>query len=243
MRGAVNPSQVTRLLEVHDDGAARKGIKLFIGFDFQEYVSITRATPTKGPTYPTFRPDRSPIRPGEGYWIIGVDKNNDVAALEAARLYDLSQSNFADHLQSLKVFCADPAIYAHPEDRCTCIAPSAKKITGKVAYHGDLWVCRDFRGRGLREIITRIAHGMSFTMWAPDFLCALVARWTLDKGVDEMLHHEPGGSILRLVEEGISDDDWLSWLTGKELRSKFDHQDKAERLVAPTFSTSPSGST
>lgn len=243
MRSVVYPSQVSRLLEVYDDRAARKGIKLFIGFDFHEYVSITRATPTKEPTYPTFRPDRSPIRPGEGYWIIGVDTNNDVAASEAARLYDLSESNFAEHLQSLKVFCADRAIYSHPEDRCTCIAPGAKTITGKVAYHGDLWVRRDFRGQGLREIITRVAHGVSFAMWAPDFLCALVARWTLDKGVDEMLHHEPGGSILRLVEEGIADDDWLSWLTGEELRNRFDRQDRTERLLAPTFSTPPSGGT
>lgn len=241
--GEVNPSQVShisRFLEVYDEVASQKGIKFLIGFNFHEYVSITQATPTKEQTYPTFRPDRSPIQSGQGYWIAGVDNNNKVAALEAARLYDLSRSNLAQHLQSLKLFCADPTIYAHPEDGCVCLAPSAKKITGKVAYHGDLWVRGDFRGHGLRNIITRIAHGVSFAMWAPDFLCALVARWTLDRGVDEMLHHEPGGSILRLVEDGISDDDWLSWLTGEELKSKLDRRNRTELLLAPTFSPAPS---
>lgn len=236
MNSVVGPLHVSRFLQAYDDVATQKGIKLLIGFDFHQYVSITRATPTKGPTYPTFRPDRSPIKPGEGYWIVGVDNNNDIAAVEAARLYDLSHSNFAEHLQSLKAFFDDPTVYAHPQDRCICKAPTAKKITGRVAYHGDLWVRSDFRGQGLRKIITRMAHAMSFAMWAPDFLCALVARWTLEKGVDEMLHHESGGSILRLMEEDIADDDWLSWLTGEELRNKFDHRNGPQLLLAPSFS-------
>lgn len=241
MNSVVGHLHVSRFLQVYDDVATQKGIKLLIGFDFHQYVSITRATATKGPTYPTFRPDRSPIRPGEGYWIVGVDNNSDVVGVEASRLFDLSHSNLAEHLQSLKAFFDEPSVYAHPQDRCICNAPAAKTITGKVAYHGDLWVRSDFRGQGLRNIITRIAHGMSFAMWAPDFLCALVARWTLDRGVDEMLHHEPGGSILQLLEEDIVDDDWLSWLTGEELRSKFDHRDGPHLLLAPSFSPARSG--
>lgn len=231
---SVNPLQVSRFLQIYDDAAAQKGIKLSIGFDFHEYVSITRAAPTKRPTYPNFRPDRSPIKSGEGYWIIGVDKNNEVAVTDAARLYDLSHSCFAEHLQSLKAFYANPAIHAHPQDRCTCTAPSAKKMTGKVAYHGDLWVRKDFRGQGMAKIVAAIAHGASFAMWAPDFLCSLVARFSLDKGLVrqyEMLHHEPGGSVLQLVEEDIVDDDWLIWLTGEELRSQVECHDKTELLL------------
>ncbi|MCC8948194.1 hypothetical protein H8A97_24560 [Bradyrhizobium sp. Arg62] len=222
MTSVVNPLQVSRFLRAYDDLAARKGIKLSIGFDFHEYASITRALPTKGPTYPNFRPDRSPIKLGEGYWTIGVDENSEVALVAAARLYDLSHSNFAEHLQSLKAFYADPAKHAHPQDRCICTAPSAKKITGKVAYHGDFWLRRDFRGQGIPKIMAAISRGVSFAMWAPDFVCGLAGRWTLDKGVLAQYghtHHEPGGAVLQLVEENIVDEDLLVWLTGGELRS------------------------
>ncbi|UPK28167.1 hypothetical protein [Bradyrhizobium sp. 195] len=236
MKGIVNPLRVSRCLQIHEDVAARKGIRFFIGFDFHEYNLITRTTPAKERTNPNFRSDRSRVEAGEGYWIIGVDKNNDVAGLEAARLYRLSHSNFAEHLESLKAFYADPTRHAHPQDRCICTAPTAKKMTGKVAYHGDLWVRRDLRGQGIRKIITRITHGVSFAMWAPDFLCALVARSTLDKGVDDMPHHEAGGAVLQLVDEDIVEDNWLSWLTGEELRSRFDGQDSTELLVVPSFS-------
>lgn len=227
--------QVSRFLQAYDDAATQRGISLAIGFDFAKYVSITAATPTKRPTYPNFRPDRSPIKLGDGYWIIGVDKDNAIALSDAARLYDLPHSNFAEHLESLKAFYANPAIHAHPQDRCTCTAPSAKKITGKVAYHGDLWVRPDLRGQGLAKIVAGIAHGVSFAMWAPDFLCSLVGRWSLDKGLVsqyEMQHHEPGGSILQLVEEDIVDEDWLIWLTGEELRGQVESQGRNGRPLA-----------
>ncbi|WP_342734177.1 hypothetical protein [Bradyrhizobium sp. B117] len=241
MQSVAATLRASRLIQVHDDHAARKGMRFLIGFDFNEYISIARATPTKGPTNPNFRPDRSQIDAGEGYWIVGFDKNNDVAGLEAARLYRLPHSNFAECLESLKAFYADPNGQAHPQDCCTCTAPSAKKISGKVAYHGDLWVRGDLRGQGIRRIITQITHGFSFAMWEPDFLCALVARWTLDKGVDDMLHHEAGGAKLKLVEDDIVEDNWLSWTTGVELRSRLDHEDGIDVRLSPSLLPAGSG--
>lgn len=226
-------SQVSRFVQLYDDAAAQNGIKLLLGFDFHEYISITQVIPTKGPTFPNFRPDRSPIRSGEGYWIIGIDKNSEIALSDAARLYDLSHSSFSEHLQSLKAFYADPTVHAHAQDRCTCVAPSAKKMNGKVAYNGDLWVRGDLRGGGMAQIITRMAHRVSFAMWAPDFLCALVARWRVEKGsVPQYRHHEPGGAILQLVEEDIAEDNWLVWLTGEELRNQIDRDNRAGVLLA-----------
>ncbi|MGY3079425.1 hypothetical protein ACVWZZ_005833 [Bradyrhizobium sp. LM6.10] len=222
MNSVVNLLQVSRFLRVYDDAAAAKGIRMSVGFDFHEYVSITQATPTKLPTQPVFRPDRSPIKLGEGYWIIGFDKNNEVAYLEAARLFDLQHSNFGEHLQSLKVFYAEPEKHTHPQDRCICTAPSAKKITGKVAYHGDLWVRRDFRRQGLLKGVGGIGTGITLAMWNPDFLCWLAQRWTLDKGVYTAPHYESGGALLQLAKENITEDNWLMWMTKEELRRIFD---------------------
>ncbi|WP_143748517.1 hypothetical protein [Mesorhizobium carmichaelinearum] len=225
----VNPLNISRYLHAYDADAIKNGIKLSVGFDFHKYVSITLATPTKDPTYPNFRPDRSQIKTGEGFWIAGVDCNDEVVLLDAARLYDLPDSNFANHLQSLKAFYADPTIHAHPDDTCTCTAPSAKKITGRVAYLGDLWVRKDYRGQGIPRIAAGVAFGVSVALWDPDFLCGLVARWSIDKGVVaqyEMPHHEPGGANLRLVKEKIVDEDWLIWLTGDELRSRIDSHNR-----------------
>ncbi|MGY4497979.1 hypothetical protein ACVWYH_001910 [Bradyrhizobium sp. GM24.11] len=234
MKGLVNPLQVSRFLRVYDDAATQKGIKLSIGFDFNEYVSITRGLPTKKPTYPNFRPDRSPIKTGEGYWMVGVDKSNQVALVQAARLYDLSHTNFAEHLESLRAFYADPRVHAHPQDRCTCSAPTARKITGKVAYHGDFWLRSDFRKQGIPAIMAAILRGASFVMWTPDFVVGLAEPWLLDKGVLAQYghaHYENGGSILNLVEENIVDQDLLVWLTGEELRELVASHDRSDSTL------------
>ncbi|OPZ00258.1 hypothetical protein A5906_18720 [Bradyrhizobium sacchari] len=104
-------------------------------------------------------------------------------------------------------------------------------MSGKVAYHGDVWVRRDYRGAGMTSILAGIAFAVSFAMWAPDFVCALVANWAIEKGVVSRYgyaHEERGGSALRLMEEGIVDDDWLVWLTGEELRSRIVSEEKAD---------------
>ncbi|WP_439365977.1 hypothetical protein ACNJYD_08595 [Bradyrhizobium sp. DASA03005] len=233
MTGVSKLLQATRLIRVHDDVAAKHGIELSIGFDFREYVSITQATATKVATPSIFQPDRSPIKPGEGYWIVGVDKNNDVALVEAARLYDLSHSNLAEHFESLRAFYADPAMHAHPQDYCTCTAPSARKIKGKVAYHGDLWVREDLRGRGIPKITTRVGRSVTCAMWDPDFVCWIVLRCLLDKNIHRSAHHEAAGAILRLVEQQIVGDYWLVWRTGEESRSFVDRHDRSGPIFAP----------
>lgn len=227
MKRLVNPLQVSRFLQVYDQAALRKGVRLAIGFDFHEYVSITGSIPTKGRTYPVFRPDRSPIKSGEGYWFVGVDKSNEIVVVEAARLYDLSNTNLAEHLESLKFFYADPSKHAHPDDRCISRAPSARQITGRVAYHGDLWVRRDFRGRGMPAIMAGMMRGVSLAMWAPDFTCALAGQWSVDKRVYDTSRCEPDGSILRLAGEDIVDEDWLFWKTSEDLMSLVSVYDKS----------------
>lgn len=227
MNSPVNPLHVSRFLQEYDDAAARKGIMLSVGFDFHKYISITRNTPTKSPTIRSFQPDHSPIRSGDGFWMIGIDKNDDVAVLQAVRLYDLSCSSFAEHLEN--VFCVDLA----PQGGFTCVAPNAKKITGKVVYHGDGWVRRDYRGQGMPEIMGGVAFGVAFAMWAPDFVCGLLDRLLVDKGLVAKYgyaHCESGG--LRRIEQNNLDEHFLTWLTGEELRRRIDGHDRAKLFSA-----------
>ncbi len=220
MKNRVNPLRVSRFLRVYDDAAAQKGIRLSVGFDFHKYAAIVRGTPTKEFTSPLFQLDLSPVKSGDGFWMIGVDKNDDVVILQAVRLFHLSRSSLAEHL------CADPALNADAQQIWICTAPSAKKITGKVAYHGDAWVRKDYRGQGMPSIMAGVAFGVSFAMWSPDFVCGLVARSLGDKGLIARYgypHYESGG--LQVVEQNDLDDYLLVWLTGEELWGRIDSPD------------------
>ncbi|WP_322884537.1 hypothetical protein U8C35_29190 (plasmid) [Sinorhizobium medicae] len=220
MLSNVTALEVSKYIYAADELARRSGLHLTMGDDFEEYVGITSRLPGKPATTPNFRPDCSDLSLENAFWIIGRDREGRVAHVQAMRLDDLSDTNIAEHLESLRACFTDPNVKAGPGSSCISSAPTARRITGLVAYHGDIWLREDFRGRGLATLIGRIAFGLAWAKWSPDFIYALVARWNIEKGIVDRygyLHREPHGSVLRLPAHRIDDDDWLVWLTRDEL--------------------------
>ncbi|TKB89976.1 MAG: hypothetical protein E5W81_07315 [Mesorhizobium sp.] len=220
MQGNVTTFDVSKFIRAAYKLAREHGLHITMGNDFEEYVRITATLLGKSPTDPHFRPDCSELLPGKAFWIIGRDWQGRVVHVQAMRLDDLSDTTLDEHLGTLRACFADPDLKAGPGSSCNCYAPSARAITGLVAYRGDLWLREDFRGRGLLAPLSRMAFGLAWAKWSPDFIYALVAGWNIQKGVADRngyLHKEPGGAILRLPAQGICEDDWLVWLTREDL--------------------------
>src|SRR5262249_42104008 len=137
------------------------GVKLFFA-NWQDLVAANKANPDSWrPLAPIFDPDRSDIRPGMGFVLIGRDKDGDIVATQAARFYDWS-SSLEDEATSLRMFYADPAAAFARGDRCEITTPIAKNITGRVVFSGAGWYRRDFRGKGLAAILPRISRAYAF---------------------------------------------------------------------------------
>ncbi|TIL34628.1 hypothetical protein [Mesorhizobium sp.] len=221
MKGSVTTLDVSKFIGAAYKLARKSGLRLTMGDNFEEYVRITSKLPGKSPTDPTFRTDCSDLLPEKAFWVIGRDGEDRVAHVQAMRLYDLSNTRLDEHLRTLRAFFVDPDLNAGPGSSCSCYAPSARSITGLVAYRGDLWLREDFRGRGLLALLSRIAFGLAWTKWSPDFIYALVASWNIEKGIADRngyLHKEPHGAILRLPAHGIYEDDWLVWVCREDIQ-------------------------
>ncbi|WP_373415015.1 hypothetical protein [Ensifer aridi] len=220
MQSNVTTLEVSKYIGAANELGRTSGLHVTMGDDFEEYVELTRRLPGKSPMYPSFRPDCSDLPPEKAFWIVGRDREGRVAHVQAMRLDYLSNTDLAEHLGSLKAWFASPKLKAGPGSSSRCNAPSARRISGLVAYHGDIWLRQDFRGRGLSTFIGRIAFGLAWAKWSPDFIYALVADWNIEKGVADRqgyLHREPHGSVLHLPSHGIDDDEWLVWVTRDEL--------------------------
>jgi hypothetical protein len=236
MPGNIPVLDVSRYICAFDEIGRKIGLHFAMGDDFEEYLDITSRIPGKSATYPNFRPECSNLGGGRAFWIIGRDKSGGLAHVQALRIDDLGKGNLAEHLESLRACYADPKLQAGPGSTCKCYAPAARGISRKVVYHGDLWLRKDFRGLSMPGTLARIAFGLAWAKWAPDFIYALVPDWLVKKGIVEQYgyaHRELHGSILNLPEEGVEDDDWLIWLTRDEVARLISRTADA-RLAAAT---------
>ena len=167
-----------------DAAAQERGVKLFFA-TLQDLVAANKANSDSWrPLSPIFDPDLSVIRPEMGFVLIGRDKDGDIVATQAARLYDWSTS-LEDEGTSLRMFYADPAAAFGRGDRCEMTTPVAKNITGRVVFSGAGWYRRDFRGKGLATILPRISRAYAFTRWNSDFTISLMADAVLAGGMAE----------------------------------------------------------
>ena len=107
-------------------------------------------------------------------WLKGSDPAAVPVHVQAARIYDMNGTNLAREFSSLRAFYASPDL-APEGERCVCAAPILERITGKVCYHGELWVRGhdpNLRGQALSGPLSRLLLGLVLARWNPDYVVA-----------------------------------------------------------------------
>jgi hypothetical protein len=168
-----------------DSAARERGVTLhFAGL--QDLVAANKANADSWRLLiPIFDPVLGGIRPETGFVLVGRDKDGQVVATQAARLYEWPESSLEDEATSLRMFYADPEAAFVRADRCEVTTPVAKKITGRVVFSGAGWYRRDFRGKGLAGILPRISRTYAFTRWNSDFTISMMSDAVIAGGMAE----------------------------------------------------------
>jgi hypothetical protein len=202
------------------DTAARDlGVTLSFA-SLQELFELNRAnSDTWRPLVPLFDEALGGVTRETAFVLIGRDKQGEVVATQAARIYDWPETSLKDEATSLRMFYADPDAAFARGDRCEIIAPIAEKITGRVAFSGGIWYRRDFRGKHLGTILPRISRAYALTSCNSDFTIAMMADAVIAGGLAERagytkLEHssiELVASPLGAMRCG------LGWMTSDEL--------------------------
>lgn len=176
-------SLLGRFFLVADAAARRQGLYLsFASFD--ELAEANRRNrDTWKPLFSVFDPANGTLTPENSFCLLGRNRQGEVVATQAARLYAWDESNFADEITSLRLFYPDPARQARPGERCTVTAPSAHRITGRVVFSGGGWYRPDYRKRDLATILPRISRALAYTRWKSDFTMSLMAKSVVDGGM------------------------------------------------------------
>ncbi|MDE1131024.1 MAG: hypothetical protein OSA49_05620 [Ascidiaceihabitans sp.] len=200
------------------------GLSVQIGTDFDEYREILLRDRPKQALGAPFDPDIQNLNAGNAFWLTGRDLDGDLMHTQAARLLDLKHENLGGYMfNRFREF--PPAIPDIDLDRSRFRAsPGARNITGRVIYHGEVWMSDKpglFRGNGLSTVLARYGLLTAMQRWNPDYIFGFMARTVAFKGFAERMgymHNEPGA--LRWYRKGsdVPMEGFLSYLSNEEAR-------------------------
>jgi hypothetical protein len=168
---------------------------LSVGDDFAEYARIVK----ERDGYPLglpFDPDQQDLGRGKGFWVVGRNPKGELVHTQAMRLIDLGAQSLAEYLrQNFHGFPPSglPIDYANSVYNA---GPGARRIYGRVAYHGEVWIRDDpaYRGRGLIDLVARFAFLSAAMNWSPDYVFGFIPRGTMRRGLAERegyMHSDP----------------------------------------------------
>ena len=208
------------VIEGTDAECFAHGIQITLQDDFDHLRQVNDRL-DKLPLTPNFDPRRTAIGPVNGLWMKGVDLSGEVVLTQAARFYDLRDTTLALLHQSLHAFYDDPATQAEEGETCRCDAPATHFITGRVCYHGELWLERRYRSKGLTKALSRLLMALVLLRWQPDYLFGMAQPGICRRGVGARYGYrnmQPHGMIWSVPSTGTLDE-WIIWNSRDDLEA------------------------
>lgn len=208
-----------KIIEDLDAEAFANGIQITLQNDFQALKGVNDNL-DKLPLTPNFDPDKADIGPSNGFWMKGTDSTGEVVFTQAARFYDCRNTTLALLHQSLRAFYDEPSAHAEAGENCVCEAPATHYISGRVCYHGELWLKRCYRGRGLTVTLPKLLMALVLLRWEPDYLFGMAQPGICQKGVGARYGYrnmQPHGMIWTVPSSGTLDE-WVIWNDQNDLK-------------------------
>lgn len=123
------------------------------------------------------------LAPDRAFCLFGRNRQGEIVATQAARLFDLDETSLYDEFVSLRAFYDDPARNAQPGETCTVSAEATKDMIGRVLVGGAAWYRPDYRGRALSAVLPRLSRALAFTRWSTDYTTSIMVEGIVKGGV------------------------------------------------------------
>jgi hypothetical protein len=178
------PSELLgKLILAADTEARRRGVFLsFAAMD--ELVATNKANSASWrPLLPIFDPECGRFDAEAAFCLLGRNDAGEVVLSQAARFFDWRNTSFYDEATSLRLFYHDPASLRGESETIEVTAPSARLISGRIAFTGAHWCRPDFRERGLPAITPRIARALAIARWDVELTCTIMAKDIYTRGI------------------------------------------------------------
>lgn len=172
----------SRLFLRGDTMLRERGINLKFA-PLEELLAVNRRNSDSWrPLLPIFDAEECGFNDDNGFCLLAYTSSGQCVAAQAARLYDLTGTNFKEETESLRLFYPDPEAQRHEGERIVVTAPSAEVITGPTVFSGAVWYHPSMRKQGLTSILPRLTKAMSQTRWDTEVTLSFMAEEVVKQG-------------------------------------------------------------
>ncbi len=200
------------------------GLQLQFGSDFRKFREIYKQQLLTSGIDPIFDPDISGICSANGFWMIGHNNAGEIVHTQAMRMIDLCGVTLGEHL---RLHLGDYRPHYHEVNvrkSRYCLTPAASNITGRVSYHGALWLMggpAGYRGGCLTAILTRLMLARCLMQWSPDFMIGIQSPKIACRGLsarEGYMRLEQRSILWQVDDSDIPVEEWLVWMSQDEAK-------------------------
>lgn len=186
------------------DALAKMGLNIEVGDNFSDYHKMLLGARNVPPLTAPFDPQQQKLSKNNALWLIARNQSGKIVHTQAFRLINLKAQSLAAYLAQ-KYHQYLPADLSYDLDRSSYHAgPAAKRITGNVLYHGEIWLDDSddtYKGTEAAALLVRLATSIAMKRFSPDYIFGFMSRAAVFRGLIERIgfgHHEP--AALRCYE-------------------------------------------
>lgn len=181
----LNLTAENRFEAVMNDVFGKLGVDLAIGTDFDEFESYVQEARPDHPLGDPFKPSLHDMSSDNACWIVGRDENRKIIHLHALRVLPLGGKSAAEYFRRNFHGFSPPELDIDFERSRFRACPDVKRMHGRVAYSGEVWVGGDpgqYRGSGIISHLMRFAMLTAMRRLSADFMMGFIARPVAYKG-------------------------------------------------------------
>jgi hypothetical protein len=180
--------------------------------DLGHFARAKAAARDDRPT-PYFDAAINDVVPGRFFWMELHHDDGKTAGLQAFRV-DTIESNLADWCASYTI-----GLYMRRQEMLVPSHPAppkgslSERLSGRLAYHGELWLDPHIRNRRVMEWFGRLGMLAALVRWNPDALWALASQSMATHGHLNRMGYaslERGFFRWQWVSEGIDPVEWVA---------------------------------
>lgn len=184
-----------------------RGITIIRSSNFTDYAQLLKDHLPDRKLGPPFDPEIHDLNENNGIWLAGFSKENELVHTQAVRLLSEDRVNVSDYFSDHFLKFPPPGVEIDQEKSWFKSGPGARRLNGRIAYHGEVWLQDnpEYRGSGVIDLTGRLVFCAASRHLRPDAFIGLMTSPLARKGLPERqgyMHSEP-----RVIE-------W--WLKGRD---------------------------